>query len=97
MPAPHILVRLFGIGAQAQDVAVRIFYVDFQRPRKILWGHADFDALAFEFFVKLFGVFYADPDPGSAASLIAATEEQAGAIAKSRLQDFETRVLIAES
>jgi len=83
VPAREALLRWSGkrLGAEAQDVAVGIFDVKLERPVEIGEGHADGDAARDELVVQAGGVLDADPDPGGAASLAAATEVDARAVA----------------
>jgi hypothetical protein len=71
----------FGFGAEAEDVSVGILDVKLQSPGIVRGWHLDLHAFGSEFFVKALGVVDAEPDPGSAASLISFAEVDPGAIA----------------
>ena len=67
--------------AEAEHIAIRIFDVKLERPIEIGERHSDGDAVCDQFIVQPGGVLDADPDPGAAASLAAAAQIDAGAVA----------------
>ncbi len=62
-------------------MSVRVADLHLERPGIIDRGFEDGGAFDFVLLVKRFGVFYADPDPGSGVALVAFTEVNACAIA----------------
>lgn len=68
-------------GAETQDIAVGILDVKLERPAEIGERHRNADAARDQLIVQFGGVLDADPDPGSAASLAAAAQIDAGAVA----------------
>src|SRR5207248_6140135 len=71
-----------GLRSHADHVAVRILDVHLKRPRIVCRWKTDGHSASFVFLVHLFGVFHTDPDPRSAAALIAPAQVDSGSVAR---------------
>src|SRR6478752_1901271 len=66
---------------EAQNVPIRVSHLKFQRPTVIGERHTDGNSTGNEFIVQPGGVLDADPHPRGPASLAAAAQIDAGAVA----------------